>query len=301
VGSTGVGTVNGTGVGTAGGTGAGTVGGTGVGTDKEDGQIPGTSLKWYSSLDGEIGSGTSFLVEALGLSEGEHQISLDVTDSEGASSFSNPITIFIYHTPPATTTPVYETPDKINLIEPQDGALDIATNTEVLWDDVSFAETYQFQLSTNQYFNDPVIDVENVSATNYPLSELNEGVVYFWRVRGNNKGEFGDWSDTWSFKTVIYTSDEDQKEIPKETELKQNYPNPFNPITNLNYSISETGNTKLVVYNVLGQEVATLINAIKSPGNYSLSFNASDLSSGIYIYQLKTPHKTITKRMMLIK
>ncbi|MBU0475615.1 MAG: T9SS type A sorting domain-containing protein [Bacteroidetes bacterium] len=80
-------------------------------------------------------------------------------------------------------------------------------------------------------------------------------------------------------------------EIVKEYKLEQNYPNPFNPTTTIKYSIpnsakSETSNVKLIVYDILGSEVATLVNEKKSAGNYEVKFNASNLASGIYIYRI---------------
>jgi hypothetical protein len=83
--------------------------------------------------------------------------------------------------------------------------------------------------------------------------------------------------------------------------LAQNYPNPFNPKTTINYSIPVTGNVVLKIYDVLGKEVATLVNDNKAPGNYSTDFNASSLASGIYIYTLRTNNLFQTKKMLLLK
>jgi hypothetical protein len=83
--------------------------------------------------------------------------------------------------------------------------------------------------------------------------------------------------------------------------LSQNYPNPFNPVTNINFDIPETGNVKLNVYDLSGKEIATLVNEYKAAGNYSVSFDASNLSTGVYIYKLTSNHQTVVKRMLLIK
>ncbi|AFN74223.1 hypothetical protein MROS_0982 [Melioribacter roseus P3M-2] len=90
-------------------------------------------------------------------------------------------------------------------------------------------------------------------------------------------------------------------EIPSEYTLNQNYPNPFNPVTNIKYSIPKAGHVTLKVFNVLGQEVATLVNKEQSPGSYVVDFDASRLASGIYLYSLQTENTIITKKMMLIK
>ena len=83
--------------------------------------------------------------------------------------------------------------------------------------------------------------------------------------------------------------------------LQQNYPNPFNPSTQIKFTIPAESHVTLKVYNLLGNEVATLVDEQKPQGNYDVKFNASSLSSGIYIYRLQTDYFTITKKMTLIK
>lgn len=90
-------------------------------------------------------------------------------------------------------------------------------------------------------------------------------------------------------------------EIPNYYFLEQNYPNPFNPVTNIRFGIPETGNVRLVVYDILGREVTTLMNEHKKPGTYEVKFDASQLASGIYFYSLQTERVTETKRMLIIK
>lgn len=89
--------------------------------------------------------------------------------------------------------------------------------------------------------------------------------------------------------------------IPKEYRLAQNFPNPFNPATTIEYDLKQAGWTTLNVYNMLGQEVATLINRHLEAGRYSICFNASQLSSGIYYYRLKSGDFNSLKKMVLIK
>lgn len=90
-------------------------------------------------------------------------------------------------------------------------------------------------------------------------------------------------------------------EIPTGYQLSQNYPNPFNPTTNIQFSIPEEGMVTLKVYNTVGQEVATLVNEFKSTGSYQVDFNAANLSSGVYVYTLRTGKATLSKKMLLIK
>ena len=105
------------------------------------------------------------------------------------------------------------------------------------------------------------------------------------------------------------TSVSDESNISSEFKLFQNYPNPFNPTTLIKYSISNVGNENfafaanvmLKVYDILGKEVATLINKKQSPGNYSVEFNAGNLASGIYIYQLRINGLVQAKKMILLR
>ena len=83
--------------------------------------------------------------------------------------------------------------------------------------------------------------------------------------------------------------------------LFQNYPNPFNPSTTINYTIPEQGFVSIKVYNMLGQEISTLVNEVKLPGSYQIHFNADNLPSGVYIYRIKTGTFTKSMRMILLK
>jgi len=90
-------------------------------------------------------------------------------------------------------------------------------------------------------------------------------------------------------------------ELPLEFTLEQNYPNPFNPSTTIKYSIAEDGFIKLAVYNMLGEQVATLVNTTQKAGKYEVSFNASNFSSGVYVYRIETSNFTSSKKLILMK
>jgi hypothetical protein len=112
--------------------------------------------------------------------------------------------------------------------------------------------------------------------------------------------------DEYEIQNLFYGIDDiEQSDIhahPGTFELYQNYPNPFNPTTSIVYSIPYNTKVTLKVYNILGEEVATLLyNEQRSAGKYEVTFNASDFNSGIYIYQLKASSKTKNMKMMFIK
>jgi Secretion system C-terminal sorting domain len=83
--------------------------------------------------------------------------------------------------------------------------------------------------------------------------------------------------------------------------LQQNYPNPFNPTTQINYAIPIESHVKLKIYNMLGNEVATLVDEVKPAGEFTVKFDASSLASGVYIYRLQTDYSVATKKLTLIK
>ena len=83
--------------------------------------------------------------------------------------------------------------------------------------------------------------------------------------------------------------------------LSQNYPNPYNPSTTISYSIPAPSLVSLKIFNILGQEITTLVNEEKSAGNYEVNFNASNLPSGVYIYKMKAGEYVQTRKMILLK
>jgi hypothetical protein len=100
---------------------------------------------------------------------------------------------------------------------------------------------------------------------------------------------------------VHYEGDNNGLGIPKTYSLNQNYPNPFNPVTKIEYAVPNDVKVTIKVYDVVGREVNVLVNEVKTAGYYSINWNASNLSSGIYFYQMKAGNFYAVKKMMLIK
>ncbi|PIX00121.1 MAG: hypothetical protein COZ80_01840 [Ignavibacteria bacterium CG_4_8_14_3_um_filter_37_9] len=83
--------------------------------------------------------------------------------------------------------------------------------------------------------------------------------------------------------------------------LDQNYPNPFNPVTSIKYQLQKNGTVTLKIFDILGNEVKTLVSGFKEKGEYTVQFDASLLPSGMYVYQLRADEYTSTKKMLLLK
>jgi hypothetical protein len=99
-----------------------------------------------------------------------------------------------------------------------------------------------------------------------------------------------------------------REQVPVEFRLEQNYPNPFNPKTRIQYTVGGTrdlvlgaSKTRLVVFDLLGRQVATLVNEVKPPGSYEITFDGSGLSSGVYFYRLTAGNFVETRRMLLMR
>jgi len=100
-----------------------------------------------------------------------------------------------------------------------------------------------------------------------------------------------------NYRTVKF----DELLVPEEYTLMQNYPNPFNPSTTIKYQLPNSGIVTLKVYDILGKEVASLVNEEKSLGRYVVNFNASLLASGVYLYRLMVNDYVDVKKMILLK
>ena len=101
--------------------------------------------------------------------------------------------------------------------------------------------------------------------------------------------------------TSVISIESPGDEIPAAFALEQNYPNPFNPSTTIEFALDKTQHVTLSVYDLLGQEVRTLVDGVQPAARYSVSFDASDLASGAYLYALRTEEQTAVKTMALLK
>ena len=99
----------------------------------------------------------------------------------------------------------------------------------------------------------------------------------------------------------VTDADEEDDQFPSKFVLMQNYPNPFNPLTTIQYSIPESGDVSLKIFNTLGEEIVNLVHEYQQLGVYKVNFDATDLSSGIYFYRLTAGNNFETKKMILLR
>ncbi|MBU2507337.1 MAG: T9SS type A sorting domain-containing protein [Bacteroidetes bacterium] len=149
-----------------------------------------------------------------------------------------------------------------------------------------------YRPSTTNYF-------DSYFSTNYYIRK-NHGLIYYSR----NYWYYGEgFNESYKFTgaALIDAIKPSERIISSNFSLNQNYPNPFNPITNIRYSISEESYVRVIVYDILGNEIETIVTERQKKGEYEVHFNAGNLSSGVYYYRLYVGNNTITKKLILLK
>ena len=188
----------------------------------------------------------------------------------------------------------------------------ISTLTPTLgWTQIFGAPSYRVQVATNSSFTNLVYDQSGITSTTWTTPSLDYETSYYWRVRPvNDPCDVAVWSMIWQF-----TTPEEDSEPPDPTKigvnpvpikrftwgLVQNYPNPFNPLTLIRYELERESAVTIKVFNVMGQEVETLVDATRPAGKYEVQWDGSKFASGIYTYRISAGNFTEVKRMILTK
>lgn len=196
-----------------------------------------------------------------------------------------------------------EIPDEVaELLSPADGEV-VLSQPVFEWKHALHAETYQIQIKDAASEKALIVLDSTLSDTTFTYSDdlLEANTTYYWRVRGVNAGIAGLWSAYGEFKTQGTTSTGHNADLPRAFTLAQNYPNPFNPVTVIGFELPVSGHVQLSVFDMLGREVATLVDEHTLAGRYQVNFDAGHLSSGIYVYRLRAGGKIFTQKMTLMK
>jgi hypothetical protein len=169
------------------------------------------------------------------------------------------------------------------------------------WSESDAADVYNVQLALDAGFTTSVLDTVVADTLIQPHTLLYE-TQYFCRVRAQNLGGFGTFSNTVAFTTMpAETIPEKQSTLPAEIQLDQNYPNPFNPATAIRYRLTGTMFVRLTVYNALGAVVAVLADGVQEKGEHSVTFTADRLPSGVYFCRLHAEGVIETRKMLLVR
>jgi photosystem II stability/assembly factor-like uncharacterized protein len=185
-----------------------------------------------------------------------------------------------------TTTQVPAAP---NLNSPANNS-SVNTTPQLRWDSIVVATSYRCRIATDTGFTNVVLDSNNIANRyiNVPPGRLQPNTRYYWRVTASNSCLTSPNSVRWSFITdFVVGINLTGNEIPKVYELYVNYPNPFNPVTSIKFDLPSDSKVKITVFNILGSEVTSLVNGKLSAGKYSVDWDASNYSSGVYFYRIE--------------
>ena len=195
---------------------------------------------------------------------------------------------------------ILQVPDEVIIIQPTMGDYILPLINEFIWTEASRAQEYNIQFSSDSLFAAIIKDTTGIKESRVRNITLEQESSFYWRVRGINEGGFGPWSVYSGFQTVHLTNNEYQ-DVPSEFILYQNYPNPFNPVTIIKYGLPKTQNITLEIYNILGQKVLTLFDGLQNAGYHSVTLDASQLPSGVYVYSIWSEEGAESKLLTLIK
>jgi hypothetical protein len=159
---------------------------------------------------------------------------------------------------------------------------------------------YEIELDTTDQFTNPIVN-SDITDTTFLFTGLLANKNYWWRVKAENAAGWSDFSEARSFSTLFVGIDDGDSQLPTEFSLEQNYPNPFNPETIIEYNISNTTPVSIKVYDLVGREIAVLVNEVKQPGNYRVNFNGENIASGVYFYKMIAGDFSFVKKMNLLK
>jgi len=173
-------------------------------------------------------------------------------------------------------------------------------NVELLWDTATEKNNSGFEVE-RKLANSEFVKIGFVkgngttsefSSYSFTDKNVNSNSSYAYRLKQI------DFNGTFTYSTIVNVSG---STLPSTFALAQNFPNPFNPTTSISYSLPKAGIVSLAIFNTLGQKVKEVVNGFQEAGNYTVSLNASDLSSGNYIYNISLDGQSINKKMLLLK
>ena len=177
------------------------------------------------------------------------------------------------------------------LLTPSNGATEVPYSGVLLWDTLHGAESYHLQLSAVPSFATTLIDQMGLGGATAPYAGLAATTTYYWRASGSAAGYDGPWSDVWSFTTSTLPSSVPATTGNAATSLEL-HPNPFSSGTTITFTLPRAGHAQVKVYNLLGEELTTLLDRESEAGDHTLLFttklaNGDEIPSGLYIVQLE--------------
>ena len=213
-----------------------------------------------------------------------------------------------YYSGSFSFTTVSAAPAVPAMVAPSSAAAGVGRQGRFVWNAVVNASKYRLQIGADNAFATVVRDTVVIDTTVTLSTPLAANSDYYWRINAQNFGGASAFSTARLFTTgTVLDVEQIAGVIPKEFTLFQNYPNPFNPSTTIRYNIARSAQVTLVLYDVLGRVVATLVDKVQAPGSYSTQWNPAALSSGMYLYRIDARNMdgsgtfTSVKKLLFLK
>jgi hypothetical protein len=182
-------------------------------------------------------------------------------------------------------------------------------NSVVLrWTTVTETNNYGFHVQKSNAEAGPYVTIENsfipgggttITPRSYSFTDIATRGSWFYRLEQIDLDGTRHYSEPVQIDVV--TTVKDDASVPKEFGLEQNYPNPFNPATSIVYNVPSASRVVIEVFNLIGQKVMTLVDAVQPAGRHTIRFNAGMLTSGVYLYKMSADNKTFLRKMVLSK
>jgi photosystem II stability/assembly factor-like uncharacterized protein len=268
--------------------------------------IPSSNIIYTCGVNGKIlksvNSGDSWFSLKVPTSQALHAINF--FDNERGFGVGD--SGIILYTENGGTSSTNFPPSAFHLLEPvNEDSLSVARSITFKWqeavdpdnDPVNYTLLISADSGTTWTSFGPVTDTTSLQIQNPVLIPGR----YFWTVIANDGMHATPSLDVFAFTIYSVAEVDESGNNPNTFSLFQNYPNPFNPTTSIEYRVGSSEYVTLKVYDVLGREVATLVNEEKLPGEYEIEFDGSQLSSGIYFYKLTSGNFIETKKMIYLK
>jgi len=189
-----------------------------------------------------------------------------------------------------------------DLISPPDNSVNVSILPTLIWSTPSNANIYRLQISSDPGFSSMVLNDSTITDTsNTLLTPLQKNTKYYWRVSSKNSAGTSAFSTIWNFTTGDTMTSVERENTIEEYSLEQNYPNPFNPSTIISYQIPSRSYVTLKVYDMIGNEMTTLINMEQEAGIHYVEFNAQEFTSGVYLYAIAAGDYYCVRKMALVR
>ena len=174
--------------------------------------------------------------------------------------------------------------------------------TTLKWNPSVNATKYHLQIASDSAFSSIAFDTTMTDTSKKLSAPLAATTKYYWHVSAIDTAGAGDYSETANFTTGTgIDAIDDLTGIPKVFALFQNYPNPFNPSTTIRYDIPKNSNVKITIYDILGRVVVKLADGIQAAGKYSIQWNPSNLSSGVYFCRINAESQDGSSKFVSLK